>query len=486
MKQLSLILSLLVLISSCGNRKTCVCSNGQCDTLVIISTNDVHSQIHDMPKLAAYVQSQRDSFRHVLLLSAGDMFSGSPVVDKYKERGYPMVDLMNRTGYKAAVLGNHEFDYGQEVLIRRIHDAHFDFLAANAAFTNDLRDMVKPYIIVNVNGLKVAVLGFIETGDAGIPSTLPENLEGAKFADALSLVDTYRSLRDSAEVFLVLSHLGLRDDVRLAELLPEADAIIGGHSHTVLPNGLDTCGVMISQSGAYLQHIAKTTLLLKDGKVVTKKSGLIAVESLSAVDTVIQQLVDEYRNYPALKATVGRATADITGKEALGNLMSDAMRAVHNFDIAVFNSGGLRTDSFPEGNISFEDVYKLDPFENQLYVYNLTMEELASLLKDTYNDKKSDMLRISGAQYTLISDPDDNNKALHIDITGYNDQPLPPKAVYKVGMSSYIRGRFIPLVNPKDEGRRIKVTTAETLLQYLQRGPVSPQPPRTKIVTRNS
>ncbi|MCL2097726.1 MAG: bifunctional metallophosphatase/5'-nucleotidase [Bacteroidales bacterium] len=478
MKQLSLILFLLIVICSCGNRNACVCSDGQCDTLVIISTNDVHSQIHDMPKLAAYVQSQRDSFSHVLLLSAGDMFSGSPVVDKYKERGYPMIDLMNRIGYRAATLGNHEFDYGQEVLIQRIKDAQFDFLAANAAFTNDLRNLVKPYIIVDVNGIKTAILGFIETEDAGIPSTLPENVEGVKFADALSLVDAYRSLRDSAEVFLVLSHLGVREDISLAVLLPEADLIIGGHSHTSLPQGLDTCGVLIAQTGAYLQNIGKTTLFLKAGKVVKKKSELIALDSLTAVDSAIQRLVDVYENDPALKVTVGTAAADITGKEALGNLFTDAMRIVHKFDIAIFNSGGLRINAYPKGNISFEDVYKLDPFENQLYVYQLTLGELSALLINTYNDKKSDMLRISGAECTLALDPVNADKALSITVTGYNGQPLLPKAAYQVGMSSYVKERFMPLINPKDEGRRIKVTTAETLLQYLQLGPVSPQPQR--------
>ena len=483
MKQLSLILSLLIIIASCGNTNTntCECSNGQCDTLVIISTNDVHAHIHNMPKLAAYVQSQRDSFSHVLVLSAGDLFSGNPVVDKYKERGYPMIDIMKRVGYRASTLGNHEFDYGQEVLIQRIQEADFDFLAANAAFTNNLRNLVKPYIITDVNGMRVAILGFVETSDGGIPSTLAENVEGVKFADAFSLVDTYRSLRDSATVFLVLSHLGVTDDMRLAQALSEADVIIGGHSHTKLPKGIDTCGVLITQAGSYLHHIGKTTLLLKDGKVVAKKSGLIDFNSLSDVDTTIQSLVEKYENEPILKTVVGQAAADIIGKEALGNLITDALCAVHHFDIAVANGGGLRTDTIPFGDITFEDVYKLDPFENQLYVYNLTLEELSSLLKNIYNEKNENILYISGAEYTLQLNPDDTTKAVAATITYYNGKHLPPKATYKVGMSTYVQGRFVRLVDAADKGRRIKITTAETLLQYLKQTPVAPQLQRVFI-----
>ena len=481
MKKLILILSLLIIVAACGNTANpCPCSKGEC-TLVIISTNDTHSQIRDMPKLAAYVQSLRNSFAHVLVVSGGDIFSGCAVVDQHQERGFPMIDMMNRIGYTASALGNHEFDYGQEVLMKRARDAQFNFLAANAAFTNDLRNLIKPYIIADVNGLKVAILGFIENGDAGIPSTLPENVEGAKFVDALTLIDTYRSLRDSAAVFVVLSHLGTENDVRMAKRLSEADVIIGGHSHGALPEGLDTDGVLITNTGAYMESIGKTTLLLKNGKVVSKKNELIALSSLSDTDAELQRLVEFYENNPILKVVVGSAAADITGKEALGNLFTDAMRAVHGFDIAVMNSGGLRINSFPKGNIAFKDIYALDPFENQLYVYNLTLEELSALLINTYNNKKSDMLRISGAKYTLTLDPTDTNKALSIAITDANGKPF-KKATFKVGVSSYVMGRFMPLVKPKDEGRRIKVTTAETLLQYLEKhSPVSPQSQRVFI-----
>jgi 5'-nucleotidase len=164
------------------------------------------------------------------------------------------------------------------------------------------------------------------------------------------------------------------------------------------------------------------------------------------------------------------------------------MRTVLKWDIAVFNSGGLRIGSIPKGNIVFEDVYRLDPFDNQVYVYNLTPEELAALLKNTYNEKKSDMLHISGAKYSLTLDPANPAKALAITVTDYDGKPLAPEVsttgefTYKVGISSYVKGRFIPLVKPRDEGRRIKATTAETLLQYLKREPVSPQPQRVFLI----
>ncbi len=477
-------LCIYFLSASCENRPAaCDCSKGQCDTLVIISTNDVHAHIENMAGLSAYVQSQRDSFSHVLLLSAGDIFSGGPAVDQYKERGYPMIDLMNTIGYAAHTLGNHGLDYGRESLKLLIDKAGFPFLCANADFTaTSLKDAVKPYIIKDVNGIRVVILGLIETSDAGHPSSLPENMEGIRFSDGVAVAGNYVSLRDSGQVFVVLSHLGVTEDVKLALQLPEADVVVGGHSHTVLPAGIDTNGVLITQTGCYLQYIGKTTLLLKDGKVVSKKNILVPVETLTMIDSAVQRKVDSYANNPALKKTVGRAAADIAGKEELGNLITDALRTVHRFDIAVTNSGGMRTTILPKGPVTFEQVYTLDPFENQLYVYRLSLEEMKALLKLVYNEKPSDLLRISGAQYTLLLDPADTARALDVAITDYKGAPLRVQPAYTVVMNDYIKERFMPFVDHKDEGRLIKATTAETLLQYLKQGPVYPQPQRVFTV----
>ncbi len=471
-------LLLLLLTSACAYGRT---SGGAgCDTLVIISTNDVHAQIHNFPKLAAYVQGQRDSCSRVLVLSAGDLFSGNPEVDKYKERGYPMIELMNEVGYACSTLGNHDFDYGQAQLKKLSGEAHFPFLCANADFSHsELKDVAKPYVIKDVKGLKVAILGLIENSDDGHPSTLPENIEGISFSDGINVAKEYNYLRDSGNVFLVLSHLGCPEDRKLAMQLSDIDVIVGGHTHTVLPDGEDAGGVLITQTGANLYNVGKTVLLLKDGKVISRKSILIPLDSLTAIDTVLQSQVAVYENDPKMKEVVGHAAADFTGKYALGNLITDAMAAVHHFDIAVANNGGLRIKTLPAGEITYRQVYKLDPFENQLYEYNLSIEELKAFLKLVYNTKKEDMLQISGAGYTVMLSAKDTAKADDIVITDYNGRALKAKGTYKVGMSSYVKGRFMHLTPHKDQGKRIKVTTAESLLVYLKRqDPVVPQPPR--------
>jgi 2',3'-cyclic-nucleotide 2'-phosphodiesterase (5'-nucleotidase family) len=445
------------------------------DTLVIISTNDIHARIDNMPELAAYIQSQRDSFSRVLLLSSGDLFSGSPVVDQYAERGFPMIDLMNRMGYVVHTVGNHEFDYGQEVLKDRIAQADFPFLCANADFSGTvLSTSVKPYVITTVNGLKVAVLGLLQLEAHGRPSTLPGNVEGIQFSDGLAVAAGYAALRDSGHVFIVLSHLGATDDVRLALQFPQADVIVGGHSHTTLPAGIDTNGVLITQTGAYLKHIGKTTLVLKDGKMVSKKSVLVPTASLTSVDTAIQALVATYKNNPDMKRVVGYTAAGITGKTALGNFITDALVAENRWDMAFTNNGGIRVPNIPKGNITFEQVYELDPFANQMMAYTLSLDEIKDFLKQAYNRERKVELQIAGARYTVVRDAADTIKALEVRLTDYAGCPLDARKRYKVGMSTYVASTFMPMITHRDEGEHITTTTAETLIQYLSRRKIKP------------
>ena len=445
------------------------------DTLVIVSTNDIHARIDNMPKLAAYIQSQRDSFSRVLLLSAGDLFSGSPVVDQYAERGFPVIDLMNHMGYAAHTVGNHEFDYGQNILKDRITQAGFPFLCANADFSGTvLNGIVQPYIITTVNGLKVAVLGLLQLEAHGRPSTLPENVEGVKFSDGLAVALNYAALRDSGHVFVVLSHLGAAGDVRLALQFPQADVIVGGHSHTTLPTGIDTNNVLITQTGAYLKHIGKTTLVLKNGKVVSKKSVLVPTASLTVVDTAIQALVETYKNNPAMKRVVGYTAADITGKNALGNFITDALAAENHWDMAFTNNGGIRVSGIPKGNITFEQVYELDPFANQMMAYTLSLDEIKEFLKQAYNRERKTQLQISGARYTVVRNASDTTKAVEVQLADYAGRPLDARKSYKVGMTTYVASTFMPLITHRAKGVHITTTTAETLIQPLSRRKINP------------
>ncbi|MDR0738328.1 MAG: bifunctional metallophosphatase/5'-nucleotidase [Prevotellaceae bacterium] len=456
-----------------------------CDTLILLSTNDVHAHIGNMPKEAAYVQDLRKRYSTVLLLSAGDIFSGDPVVDQYEEngtpkRGFPIIDLMNRLDYLAMALGNHDFDYGKDVLKDRIAQAGFPVLCANADFSGTvLAGMVPEYYTIDTAGVKITFLAFVQTGSSGIPSTHPNNVDGITFAYTLTtdFLNRYTALRNSCDVFVILSHLGVDGDRRLAPMFPQADVIIGGHSHTKLSPAETQSGVLITQAGSNLNYIGQTTLVLKDKKIIEKKNTLVDVSKLTAVDAGIQNRVETYKANSPMNRVIGQATANISGKDALGCLMTDALTTQLGLDIAFTNSGGIRISSIPKGDITMAKIYELDPFENDVVVYNMSLSEIEALLKYACAYGSINYL-VSGAKYTY------HTSTKTVTLTGYDDVPLSSAKTYRVGMNSYIAETDIPKLYtpPADPGENLYVSTTATVVDYvIAQQQVSPQPQRAFI-----
>ena len=121
-------------------------------TLVLLSTNDMHAQIDRFPQLAAAVAACRDTADNVVLIDAGDRWTGNPYVDRTPTPGMPIIRLMNRLGYDAATLGNHEFDHGQAYLGRIIDSMEFAVVCANLKSDTCTFPQLPPYAIIERGG----------------------------------------------------------------------------------------------------------------------------------------------------------------------------------------------------------------------------------------------------------------------------------------------------------------------------------------------
>ena len=214
----------------------------------IVSCNDVHAKIENMPRLAAIVDSLRAEYPGLLVLSAGDNRTGEPLNDMYDLPAYPMVALMNQIGFDATTLGNHEFDSGPAGLSRLIDLANFPHICANVFPDPKWGMHLRPYEIFDVNGISVAVIGAVEIGPAGIPDSHPDNCKGISFKPAPETLQQYSWLRDKCNVVLLLTHIGYEADVELSKDVPWADLIVGGHSHTQIAGGEIHNGILITQN----------------------------------------------------------------------------------------------------------------------------------------------------------------------------------------------------------------------------------------------
>lgn len=214
--------------------------------IVILNTNDTHSRIEPIPKTdkAApglggverrlnYITQIRKENKNVLLFDSGDFLQGTPYFNLFK--GEVEVEALNRMRYDAVTIGNHEFDYGLEVLEAVIRRAKFPIISCNYDFSaTQLKDLVKPYTIVQKEGVRIGIIG-IGVQPKGLVAS--ENYKGLKFLDPAKTTNALAfTLKNSEKCDLIvcLSHLGYESDVRLAGKTENIDIILGGHSHTFM------------------------------------------------------------------------------------------------------------------------------------------------------------------------------------------------------------------------------------------------------------
>ena len=252
-----------------------VCCTPRPDHLTILHTNDTHSQVQPKrgTKLGGYarrmglIAQERKADKNLLLLDAGDFCQGTPYFNFYG--GRVEIEAMNRMGYDAATLGNHEFDNGLDSLAMLIRMARFPFVCANYDFTGTpLEGLVQPYIILDKGGLKVGIFG-LGCSPRGLISTA--HFGNITYSDpysvAQAMADTLHA--HNCDVVICLSHVGTAEktpgatcDSAMVRVTRGIDLVIGGHTHVPhvnyrVPNcegdSIPLC--QMAKSGTYLGKI---------------------------------------------------------------------------------------------------------------------------------------------------------------------------------------------------------------------------------------
>nr|HPJ72766.1 metallophosphatase [bacterium] len=337
------IVLMLLLFWGCGPRE-------ELQPLCIIHTNDIHG--HILPErtagsrdltggaavLAAWISRVRRENEAAgiptLLLDAGDIFMGTP--EGQAEKGAAMIDLMNRMGYDAMTVGNHEFDFGYYNLKALAAAARFPFLGSNVYRNNNvgLVEFLKPSLTARAGDVTVLIVGV--TTDEIPTITISGNVGNIDFRDPVSSAANQIKLFSGARpLVVVLSHLGLEGDETLAESVADIDVIIGGHSHTLLETPEIRNGVVICQAGSYGRWAGKLDLLIdpSTGEVADYEYRLF--ENLKGTippDIPVERELDRLENgLPSdCRRDYGMSLSDLVSRDreesCLGDIIADAMR----------------------------------------------------------------------------------------------------------------------------------------------------------------
>ena len=433
--------------------------------LHILSANDIHAAIENMPRLGYVADSLRALYPDLLILSGGDNRSGDPVNDMYETPAYPMVALMNQIGFQATVVGNHEFDSNQDGLARLIDLSAFATLCANMEPDAKWNMHVKPYKYFDCGGIKVGVLGVTALGSLGTPESHPTRVSEIKFMDPLETIKKYEFMRKECDVMLLLSHLGYDTDVKYSKELPWVDIIVGGHSHTQLKGGEVHNGVFITQNTNRLKRATHSTIVVEDGKVVKRMAENIEIKGGKNENKVIAELVRYFSENPAFHRVLAQVDTPFESYEELGCLMCDAYKTEGHCDLSFQNAGGVRYDKHDVGGFTVSDVLRLDPFQNEAVELSLTGKELMDMLIKCYDNDNRIFPYVGGmtAEYTLDPATKKITKLVLLDESG---KKLNLKKTYKVMTNSYTTA--ISPTNRKDQGTGIGKITAQLIMDYLE------------------
>lgn len=466
----------------------------QAETVLhILHTNDLHSRIEPINKydstcdaetqaagecfggvarVAAKVKELRDQITadggNVLVLDAGDQYQGSLFYTTYK--GKDVAEFMTNIGYDAMAVGNHEFDDGPEGLTVLTDGVKFPIVSGNLDLSqsNLLKDKVGDVLTLDVGGQKIGIVSALamdtpETSSPGPNVIFQDDIDSLK-ADVQELTD------QGINKIIALTHVGYLRDQEYAKEISGIDAIVGGHSHTLLgdmegaqgayptmvqgPEGTEVPVVTAYAYSKYLGHITLT--FDDDGKLIKAEGQPILLDNSVPEDQAIVARVkemaapiDELR-----QQVVAETSAPIDGdrnncraKECeMGTLVADALLARvkdQGITIAITNGGGLRA-SIDQGPITMGEIYTVLPFQNTLATFQLKGADVVTALENgasQYEEVAGRFAQVAGLKYTV--DPAAAAGSRISDVLVEKDgewAPIDPEAIYGVVSNNYMRG----------------------------------------------
>ncbi|MDP8215429.1 MAG: bifunctional UDP-sugar hydrolase/5'-nucleotidase [Candidatus Euphemobacter frigidus] len=468
--------------------------------ITIVYTNDLHGhllseRIRDWPgQTGGYAvfagwfkeirRKNKESDIPTLLLDGGDIFTGT--VEGNLTKGATVVRLMNLLNYDAMALGNHELDFGFHNLEHLSEEADFPFLSANVfqKKTGKLLSFVRPYIIKNYEGLVVGIIG--ATTDEVPSITLTRNVGSLIFKDPVPEVEIYQKLlrREGVDLLIVLSHLGLEEDKKLARAVPEIDLIIGGHSHDLLPHPLRAGGrgTLICQAGSYGRFAGRLDIHVDTAqdKIAAFRSKIFTNSQFNhepdiEIDYLLKKV--KFESGEEYDREIGIATGDILSgdkdESPLGDLITDAVRAMTGAEAAFQNPYGIRGDLL-EGPITRRDIFRILPFDDNIITMELTGREIRELLEQSLTLQKG-LLQISGLRVTYDMRRTEGNRVRLVEIGG---KALEDRTRYIVATNEFLAGggdyfqAFRKGENRRDTGILLRKAVGDYIREH---GPIYPR-----------
>lgn len=470
--------------------------------ITIFHTTDIHSyfrpstdyegneNVGGMLKLVSLLKERRDIVGEHLLVDCGDTIQGAP--EGILSGGVLPVEALNFLNYDAWVLGNHELDWGWQALKKALDHARIPVLAANMLSLPDTihpLPSIKPYIIRDIKGVRVAVIGL---NTPGIPYwTLPDYLGSLIIEDSIKTLRTVmpRVKAETPDIILLAMHQGHRpytDDFAnqvgaITKSFPEIDVVLGGHTHRVCEER-DVNGALYCQAGYHANWFGELTLGvdIESREIVSRDSTIHHVGSEPDYEPEFHEHFKESLDRIAvqLDQVIGSTETEITssydlpGCSPMQQLLSMAIAEASGAELVLH---GVLTDyDLPPGDIRMGDVWKFVPYENRIGIAHLTASEIEEILTENLQHKGSyGWMGVYGMNYNLYK----HGEHYRVDDLRYEDGSWPHgRRRIPVAMNSYVLAsggqKFLRLRSlvSKPEARLeiLDIQTREAVIEFIK------------------
>lgn len=463
--------------------------------LTILQVNDVY-EITPVEKGKkgglARVATLRDRIArespNLVFVLPGDFLSPSTMSSLFQ--GSQMVATMNATGLDLATFGNHEFDFGQEVTRERMRESRFTWVSSNVLdpVTGLPFGGAVPFVLREYGGIRVAFIGLVTPET----HTLSKGATGLKFLDPIQAAKEVvaRARRARADLIVALTHQDMADDKQLAAAVPEIDVIAGGHEHVALDARVGRTLILKTGSDAVsLGRIDLTVTVDKGGRRVESKWELIPITDQIPEKPEVAGLVKQYESIMAaqLDVVVGGTSVPLdtrnelvrTRESAVGNLITDLMRAAMQADAALINGGGIRGNTvLPAGQLRRRDVLTILPFANKVVKLDVTGETLRAALENGLSQVERTAGRfpqVSGIRFTFDPKRPAGSRLVSLTVGG---RPLEPQTRYTLATFDFILGGGDGYTMLKEGKVLVKAENgpmdSDVLIDRLKAGPIAP------------
>ena len=444
----------------CGTKKQLNSPVKQHNSIVILYENDVHCAIDGYAKMAGLRDAISDT-AYVAVVSSGDYLQGG-TVGAISNGGY-IVEIMKQVHYDAIALGNHEFDYGMPRQLELLSTFNAPVLCANL-YDKDGKIVYSPYKIFNYGGRKVAFVGVVTAETEAItPAYFIKKLYTLNRNQMAQLVQqTVDDVRaQGCDYVILLSHLGeehLDTSIDSHELIAATtgiDVVLDAHTHSVI-----LCDTLMNADGKPVYVTQTGTAFANVGELVITKNGnfcfnLIPTNDIPYVNAEVKKVTDSI--HAILDEAVGQVVfhtdyririKDDNGKRIVrnaetnaGDLVADAMRYMMDADIAFVNGGGVRNE-IETGDVTYNQVVEMLPFDNKVVKIEATGAEILEMLRLTSQkvpDEEGDFPQASNVRFTIHVVEGGENYVTSVEVQQPDGsyEPIDPAAKYTVAVNDY-------------------------------------------------